>query len=47
MLSLHITAQFHATKFKSAFHLPPATHLHWHNTALGVKSPAFHCGMSA
>lgn len=38
MLSLHKTVQFHAEKFKSAFHLPPATHLHWHNVLLGLKA---------
>jgi len=45
MLSLEITMQFHAEKFKSAFHLPPVTHLHWHNIALDFKSPASHCAV--
>lgn len=45
MLSLEITVHFHAEKFKSAFHLPPATHLHWHNIALDFKSPASHCAV--
>lgn len=45
MLSLEITVHFHAEKFKSAFHLPPATHLHWHNIALDFKSPASHCAI--
>lgn len=39
MLSLYKTVQFHAEKFKSAFHLPPATHLHWHKPHLGLEVP--------
>lgn len=37
--SLYKTVQFHAEKFKSAFHLPPATHLHWHKPCLGLEVP--------
>lgn len=39
MLSLCKTEQFHAEKFKSAFHLPPATHLHWHKLHLDLEVP--------